>query len=232
MTTPGSHEKFFSCRHKKQDTTITISLMGGDCSAGRLVPSPEPSTQSAKISVFGVLKVKQRRFEFRGQPGSMIFKRRAPSRRKQNIAVTQHMSVTVRVQERCSCAPQQDLETRRWEHPAVTPIFSCWVTAQQDTEPAIKWKAWKPIPQRREDCKFFYRGGLGRQDTLPAPSAACKQPKQWPSQSRRKLTQLLLSSLLAHRNYAAFGTACTMALVSSAQRPWRNVLCYPQNPKN
>lgn len=27
VTTPGTHEKFFSCRHKKQDTTTTTTSL-------------------------------------------------------------------------------------------------------------------------------------------------------------------------------------------------------------
>lgn len=166
------------------------------------------------------------------QEGNLVscFLKEHPAEAAQGRCDPAHTSVTIK--ERCLCAPQQNLETRRWEHPATTLTFSCWVTAQKDGESAFQAKIWEANSPKGRKLQVLLQKVPWQAGHFTSSFTTCKEPKQQSSQSRHKLTQLFLSPLLAHRDCTALGRACTTAHVSAVQGPWRIVFCYPNKTKN
>lgn len=118
-----------------------------------------------------------------------------------------------------ACARQQDLQTRRGEHPTAPPTF---LTTQQQGEAAIQAK----IREAKfpKFCELFLcRGGLaGRTPRQLLPHCANSQSDP------DRLTQLLLSLLLARGDSTAVWEP---AHGSAAQGPCRNRLCLSRMGK-
>lgn len=139
------------------------------------VPSPEPSRELKSCA--GVLEGERRHSEFPGEAGSTLSQRRAPSRRKQSIAATPHNTGYCQ-----SARGMLEYTTARGEQEVRAPSSdtSVFLLGKPRMLSLLQGKSLgsQPPAAEKTGCRFFCRGGLGRQDTPTAPSPARKQPEQ------------------------------------------------------